>query len=238
MSFIAAALIGGGAALVGGYISSQGAAKAGQQASDAANNATATNQAMFDTTNRQQAPWRQAGSNALDTIASLQPQFQHQFNASDLNANLAPNYQFQLDQGLGAVKNAGNLQTGLISGNTMKGINDYAQNYAGNAYQNAFANYNTNQTNIFNRLSSIAGLGQTANANVGNAGATIAGNTGTAQIASGASLAAGTMGSANAISGGLNGAGGWYGLSQIMNQGGGGTGYNQGNYMNYLNGQN
>ncbi len=233
-----AALIGGGMSLAGALIGSNASSDAASQAAGAANNATATNLAMFNTTNNQQAPWRQAGQNALSQLApgggtdangnplpgsTLAPQFTHQFGTSDLNSNLAPNYQFMLDQGLGATKNAGNLQTGLMSGNTLKGINDYAQNYAGNAYQNAFANYNTNQTNIFNRLSNIAGLGQTANANVGTVGATTAGNAGNAQIASGAASAAGTMGSANAITGGLNNAMGWYTLPQIMN--GGSSGY-------------
>jgi len=215
------ALIGAGVGLLSGAMQSNAASDAAGQAASAANNATATNQAMFDTTNAQQAPWRQAGQTALGQIADMQPQFTHSFNASDLNANMAPNYQFQLDQGLGAVKNAGNLQTGLVSGNTMKGINDYAQNYASGAYQNAFNNYSANQTNIFNRLSNIAGLGQTANANVGTVGATTAGNAGNAQQAAGAAQAAGTVGSANAVTGGLNNALGWYSLPQMMNYGGG-----------------
>ena len=158
----------------------------------------------------------QTGQNGISS-----GQFTHQFNASDLNANLAPNYQFQLDQGLGAVRNAGNMQTGLLSGNTLKGINDYAQNYAGGAYQNAFQNYNANQTNIFNRLSAIAGLGQTANATTANTGATISGNAANSIMAGGAAQAAGTVGSANALTGGANNAMGWYTLSQINKNGGG-----------------
>lgn len=157
----------------------------------------------------------QTGANGLSG-----GQFTHQFNANDLNANLAPNYQFQLDQGLGAVRNAGNLSTGLVSGNTLKGINDYAQNYAGGAYQQAYNNYNQNQTNIFNRLSNIAGLGQTANQSTGSAAtATGQGVANTIQ-AGGAASAAGTVGQANAISGALNNAGGWYALSQFANKGG------------------
>lgn len=234
--FLTAALIGGGAALLGGAISSNASSNAADTAAGAANKATDQQLQMFNTTNEQQAPYRQAGVNALGDIAALQPQFTHQFNAGDLNANLAPNYQFQLDQGLGAVKNASNLQTGF-SGNTLKGINDYAQNFAGNAYQQAFNNYSANQTNIFNRLSNIAGLGQTANANTGQAGATISGNAAQSQIAGGAAQAAGTVGSANAIAGGLQNAGSWYGLSQIMNGGGSGTSFSNPDYMAYLNAQ-
>lgn len=206
-----------GSALIGADASQSAA----NTQANAANNASATQQQMFNTINAQQAPYRQAGYNALNTIADMGPQFQHQFGAGDLKSNLAPNYQFQLDQGLGAVKNAGNLRTGLISGNTLKGINDYAQNYAGNAYQQAFNNYNAQQTNIFNRLSTIAGLGQTANQTTATAGTSAAGNIGNAQMAAGASQAAGTVGAANAITGGANNALGWYTLSQILNGGGG-----------------
>lgn len=226
---VAAAIAG--TTIIGGVIQSNAASDAASQAAGAANNASATNLAMFNTTNAQQAPWRQAGQNALAQLfpgggkdekgnplpgTTIAPQFTHQFDANDLTTNLAPNYQFQLNQGLGALKNAGNLQTGLISGNTLKGINDYAQDFAGNAYQQAFNNYTANQTNIFNRLSNIAGLGQTANANSQSAGAQAAGNAGNAQVAAGAAQAAGTVGSANAITGGLNNALGWYTLSNMM----------------------
>ena len=214
-----AALIGGGMSLAGAVIGADASKSASRQAADAANNATATQLQMFNTTNQQQAPWRQAGENALSTIASMQPQFTHSFDANDLKTNLAPNYQFMLDQGLGAVKNAGNLQTGLLSGNTLKGIADYTTNFAGNAYQNAFENYSKNQNNIFNRLSTIAGLGNAAAIAGGSQGVTAAGNAGTAQIAGGAAQAAGTMGAANAITGGMNNALGWYTLPQMMNYG-------------------
>jgi hypothetical protein len=245
-----------GAGIVGGLLGAVSSSHAADQAAGAANQATQTQQQMFNTINQQQSPYRQAGYNALSALGTgfgatgaggfpfdstagtglsdgsqtgsnafsgIAPgQFTHQFNAADLNANLAPNYQFQLGQGLGAVQNASNLQTGF-SGNTLKGINDYAQNFAGNAYQNAFANYTANQTNIFNRLSSIAGLGQTANANVGNAGAVISGNAAQSQIASGAAQAAGTVGTANALAGGLQNAASWYALPQFLGRGAGST---------------
>jgi len=125
-------------------------------------------------------------------------QFSHAFNANDLNANLAPNYQFMLDQGLGQARNQANATGGLVSGNALQGLNTFAQNYAQNAYQQAYQNYNSNQSNIFNRLASIAGLGQTANQSTANAGmaSTAAANN---YLTSGAAAqAAGTVGQANA----------------------------------------
>jgi hypothetical protein len=183
----------------------------------AANRASDTQLQMFNTVNAQGAPWRQAGANALGTISEMQPQFTHSFDANDLKTNLAPNYDFQLQQGLGAIRNAGNMQTGLISGNTLRGINDYAQNFAGNAYQQAFNNYNAQQTNIFNRLSNIAGLGQTQNQTTAQAGTAAGQGIGAAQVGAGTAQAAGQVGVANALSGGINNAASWYAVNRFMN---------------------
>lgn len=242
-----AALLGAVAGpVIGGLIGSNASKSAGQTQADAANRATDTQLQMFNTQNAQAAPYRETGQSGLwnlnyllgntanatsdSTVASaigmgpdgkgggmgpgalLRP-----FSKDDLQTNLAPNYQFMLDQGLGAVKNAGNLAGGM-SGNTLKGINDYAQNYAGNAYQNAFNNYNANQTNIFNRLSTIAGLGSAANAQSSSLAGTLAPSIAGTQVGAGAAQAAGTVGSANAISGGINNAMGWYTLNNLTSK--------------------
>lgn len=317
MSFVAAAVIGGGISLLGGALSANAAGRAAGMQAGAANNATQAQLQMFNTVNKQQAPYRQAGYSALDEIlrglglgggltydasgnittpgapkaptkeqftkttpgswsamfpnggndprqpnpqvftpgttkfdqagydqamanytASLKnynaaqggesggiPEgyFSHQFGPEDLKTNLAPNYQFMLDQGLRATTNAGNLQTGLLSGNTLKGLNDYAQNYASNGYQQAFNNYTSQQTNIFNRLSNIAGLGQTANQATGNAAVATGQGIASSMQNAGAAQAAGAVGQANAITGGLNNALGWFSLPQLMNMGSGGN---------------
>jgi hypothetical protein len=212
MTWVAVAV--GGAGLIGASMQADAAGNAASQAAAGNRASLAQQQQMFNTINQQNQPWIQSGQNALGTLnEGLAPggQFTHQFNAQDLNTNLAPNYQWQLNTGLQTNANAANAQGGLGS-NEMVALNQYAQGLAGNAYQNAFSNYNTNQTNIFNRLSSIAGLGQNAAANVGNQGTTLAGNMGQASIGVGNAQAAGTIGQANAISGGLSNAALWGGL--------------------------
>lgn len=295
MSWVAVAVIGG--SVIGGLVQSNAAKNAAGQASSAANNATNAQLGMFNTTNQQSAPWRQAGQNALNQIGvgfgtatpqgisassagpfadpaanaevqrllanpsgptdlqgiiqqvaagwnqvptaqggpqAVQPpqtgdtslgginqgQFNHQFNAQDLQTNLAPNYQWQLDQGLGALQNSQAGKSGLVSGNAMRGLNDYAQNFASNAYQNAFNNYNTQQSNIFNRLSTIAGLGSASANNNAGVGAQTGAGMANSMIAGGQAQAAGTVGSANALAGGLNNAtGSWYGLNMLKQSG-------------------
>ena len=154
----------------------------------------------------------QAGANATGSLM-------HQFNADDLQSNLAPNYDFMKQQGLGATQNMLNAKGGNISGNTMRGMTQFAEDYAGTGYQNAFQNYTANQTNIFNRLAAIAGIGQTANQASANAGTSLAQGAANSMMNAGASRAGGTVGAANAISGGMNNAASWYSMPSMMNQG-------------------
>lgn len=202
--------------------------KAGNQAADAAKYAADTQLGIFNTINNQQAPYRGAGYAALSSIlggANLGPQvggvpqgyFTHQFDKNDLNTNLAPNYQFQLEQGQGAIRNAMNASSGLMSGNTLKGISDYTINKAGDAYQQAFGNYNAQRSNIFNTLASIAGYGQQANQTSATAGASLGNSAGTNIANAGAAQAAGTVGVGNALTGAANNAMGWYTLPNILN---------------------
>ena len=98
----------------------------------------------------------------------------HQFNAKDLQAGLAPNYDFMLAQGAGANRNLANASGGQISGNTLQGLNTFNQNYAQNAYQNAFNNYQTQRQNIFGNLAQQAGIGGTSLGQLGSVGSSLA----------------------------------------------------------------
>jgi hypothetical protein len=206
--------------LGGSALGAYSANKAAQVQAAAAQAALNQQQSMFNTINSQQAPWRQAGATAVQQLSGgLAPggQFNKVFSPSDLQTNLAPNYQFQLQQGLGAINNSATIGSGLVGGNTLKAINDYAQNYAGDAYQNAFNNFNASQTNIFNRLASLAQLGQTSANQVANSALGFGTNIGNALVGQGQAQAAGAIGMANAINGGLNNAAGINYLSSFLN---------------------
>lgn len=218
MSWIAAAIIGG--SLIGGVVSSNASRSAANTQRDAANKATDTQLSMFNTINDQQKPWREAGQSSLADIMKGFGDggyFTHQFGAADLKSNLAPNYEFMRDQGIGATTNMANAMGGL-GGNSLKAVNDYAQNYASNAYQQAFQNYNAQRTDIFNRLASIAGLGQTAGSAASTGAPAFASGISNTITGAGNAIAAGTVGQANAVTGGINNAMGWYQLNRIMNQ--------------------
>ena len=166
-------------------------------------------QGLYTQQGQLQSPYQQTGVNALNTLGSLgsgtyntmsptgdvtgtgtgSGYLTNQFNNTDLNAQLAPNYAFQLQQGQGQAQNAANVGGGLLSGNTLQGLNKYTQDYAQGAYQNAFNNYQTQRTNIYNTLAGQAGLGQNANQQLSSLGGGLAqtyGNVTTGLAASGA----------------------------------------------------
>jgi hypothetical protein len=84
-----------------------------------------------------------------------------QFSNADLNAQMAPNYAFQLDQGQRNAAALANNAGGQLSGNALQGLNTFTQNFAGNAYQKAFENFNSQRNNIFTNLNNT---GQMASA--------------------------------------------------------------------------
>jgi hypothetical protein len=107
-------------------------------------------------------PWANLGNQSATQLSNLlgSGYLTNQFSNADLNANLAPNYAFMLGQGQGQVQNAANATGGLISGNTLQGLNTFTQNYAQNAYQQAFNNYQAQRQNIYGDVAGAAGIGQ------------------------------------------------------------------------------
>lgn len=95
--------------------------------------------------------------------------FTRQFNNQDLNATLAPGYEFRLKQGIGANLQASNLSGGAMSGNALKSLQDYAQNFASGEYGTAFNQFQAQRSNIYSNLQNIANMGLTATTGQANA---------------------------------------------------------------------
>lgn len=216
--------IGGGAAL--GYMGSRGQAEAAKEGAQlqyaATQDAAARQREMFDILNAQQLPYRTAGQGALTSLQDMLPYFTEKqapyrpFTAEDLKSNLAPNYEFMKQQGLGATAQA--MNPGGGGSNIDLARTKFAEDYAGSAYQNALANYMSQQqnifnqgqserTNIYNKLSNLAGIGQTATTNIGNVGIGTTNALGQLGIGGASALGAGNIGAANVMAGGLQGIG-------------------------------
>ena len=110
-----------------------------------------------------------------------------------------PGYWFRLQQGNQSVRNAAAAGSGALSGSALKDLLAYGQDMASQEYGNAFNRYQTQQGNIFSRLSDIAHLGQNAAAGVGNQGTQLAGNAGQAYYNAGGAAGAGIVGAGNAL---------------------------------------
>ena len=115
---------------------------------------------IYNTSMGNLQPYLQTGQQGATTLASMIPQLTQSFTAADLQSNLAPNYEFMKQQGLGATSQA--LNVGGGGSNIARANTKFAEDYASNAYQNAFTNWQNQQNNIYNRLAGISGIGTAA----------------------------------------------------------------------------
>lgn len=216
---VAAAIIGGGAAIAGGAMASSASKKAAKTQAASADRASQIQQENFEQTRKDLMPYKQAGDTSLSQLMGqmgANGYFNQTYTGQDIYSD--PSYQFRLQQGQDAIQSSAAAQGGLLSGSILKALQNYGQESASQEYGNAYNRFNADQTNRYNRLSNLVGIGQNAAAQVGNAGAqtsqAIANNT----MQGANALAAGQVGSANAWSGAANNLGGMAAAYGIMNK--------------------
>lgn len=208
MSFIALAI--GGAALIGGI----GSVVAGGEQASGQEQAANTQAGMFNTITSQEQPFLQAGYGATTSLGNLlngsaggtdsgtglpNGYLTQQFNPTQSQLDSYPGYQFQQQQGDLALQSANSATGGALSGSALKQLMSFNQGLAGSNYQNYFNQFQTQQNNIFDRLSGIASLGQNAAGNLGNAGTQLGTGIAQAQAGAAASTAGGIVGATNAV---------------------------------------
>lgn len=176
MPAIIPAAIGAAGAIGGAVISSNAAGKAAKAQTQAAADANALQKYMYDTTRADQAPWRDIGGAAIGQLKAFTTP------GTDLTGWLKsqPGYQEGLDQGVNAITGSAATSGLLNSGGTLKALNRFGQDYA-----------NQNLTNIYNRLTNLAGMGQTANQSTAAAGQNYANQAGQNMLAAGQARAQG-----------------------------------------------
>ena len=225
-----------GAVVGSSLIGSMGASDAAGKAADASGQASAASIAeqrrQFDINQANQAPYLAAGTGAVNRLvagvaagcefgAATPFNFQYDQNAD-------PGTAFRMSEGVKALDRSAASRGGLLSGATLKGVQRYGQDLGSQEYQNAFNRYttgfnaNTGERNaLFNRLSGVAGTGQTAANQVGVQGANMAGNVGNAYMTDAANQGNAGMAAAGMRNSSFSGAGnalgrlyGNYGQSQ------------------------
>ncbi len=161
------------------------AEKAGRIQADANRYAADLSNKQFETTRADQMPWLEAGKKALGGLDGML--------YGDPSAYMNdPSYQWRKQQGMDGIQASASAMGGLLSGATLKALNEHNSNLASTEYNNTF-----------NRLSGVAGTGQnTANA-LGQFGANNANAVGNALTNGANAQANGLIGRANANAQGI-----------------------------------
>ena len=162
--------------VIGDITGSNKQAKAAQNAAAqqaaAAEKASKIQKDMFDQVRSDLEPYRASGQQALFQLMNGMKQEGKGFLKTYMDQELYkdPSYQFRVNQGNNAIQGSAAAQGGLLSGATLKALQNYGQESASQEYQNAYNRFNADQTNQYNRLSNLVGIGQNAAAQTGNAG--------------------------------------------------------------------
>lgn len=162
-AIVGSAVIGGTAAYLGGREQANAAENAANKSSEASRYATDLQRDIYEQTREDQTPWLEAGRGALGQLTSMTGEggaLTRPFAASDFQAD--PGYAFRQAEGMRALERSAAARGGLLSGAALRATERFGQDLASQEYQNAFNRYQTNQGNQFNRLASLAGVGQQA----------------------------------------------------------------------------
>lgn len=158
-------------AITGSNKQAKAAGKAADQQFEATKYASDQQKQMFDDARKDQQPYMQAGSDALKQLMGgmgQNGQFMQTYTGQDIYDD--PSYKFRLQQGQDSIQSGAAVQGGLLSGATQKALAGYGQDMASQEFSNAYNRFNADQSNQYNRLSNLVGMGQGAAAGVGNAG--------------------------------------------------------------------
>lgn len=186
--------IGLGGIVGSGVSSANAAGKAADAQAAAAERAAALSKEQFDITRGDLAPYRDAGARGLDYYqnflgmngADSRGQAYDQFRSS-------PGYQFAMDEGVRATEGGAAARGGLLSGGTLKALQDRGMGLA-----------DQTQGSYLDRFLGLSSLGQNAAAQTGNFGAQAARDQGNYFLDAGAARAGGYLGKADAFSGVIN----------------------------------
>ena len=200
-----------GTALVGAVAGSEASRRGASQQANAANNATAEQRRQFDLLYGDQQPFREAGQNAVRELAGLSG-YNPAPSAEMVMAE--PGYQFGLDQGRNAIQGTAAARGGLYSGNALKELTRYGGDYATTRYGQANDRAQQAFGNRWNRLASLAGLGQTSVQQTGNAGMNFGNMAGSNMMGAGNAQAASGMQQANIWGNAANQLGGYMAWNQ------------------------
>lgn len=129
-----------------------------------------------------------------------------------------PGYMFRVAEGNKALDRSAAAKGGYNSGRAAKDLMRFGQGEASQEFGNSWNRWKSNQTDKFNRMASVAGIGQTAASQVGNAGQNYGQQAGQTMQGIGNAQAAGRVGSANAWTNAIGQGVSMYNQGELMNR--------------------
>lgn len=202
--------------IAGALIGADASRKAANAQGDATRSAIAEQARQYDLSRADLAPYRETGVNALQMLARANGLDGGTMGAEEIMRS-DPGYAFGMQQGQQALDRRFAAQGGRVSGASMKAAQQYGQDYASTKFNDRI-----------NRLSALAGIGQTATNTTAGLGANTANQTSGLISSQGDATAAARLNQGNIWGNAINSIG-----AQYKRNGGFGWGGTPNNYSGY-----
>lgn len=187
--------------VAGALVGASATKKATKAQTASADKALALQQQQFDQQRADMAPYLQQGYQSLAQLnAENQKPFSFNYNAMTAD----PGYDFRQQQANKALERSAAAKGGLFSGATGRSMTTLNQDMASQEYSNAYQRAYSSHNDRLNRLSALAGVGQTAATNLGSAGQNYANNSSDIMGQKANAQAAGYGAQANMWNGAIN----------------------------------
>lgn len=166
----------------------------------AARDATALQERQFNQIRDDQAPYRSAGYAALDDLMGMRGG--PSMTAEDVMSE--PGYEFARLQGLRGIEGSAAARGMALSGSALKNAARFNSDYASTRFSDAWNRRQADFGNRWGRLSALAGIGQTATQQTGQAGMQFGAMGGNNMMGAGNAAAAGAITRGNIYGNAIN----------------------------------
>ena len=180
--------------------------KANSLQQDAATAALKQQKDQYDTTRADTAPWRAAGTAALDKLMGLMNSGELTSKFSGMNPMEEKGYAFAAKEGQRAI----DARARGAGGDVLRSSTQFAEDNANKFYGDAFNRFQTEKTNSNNPLFQLAGFGPQANQQSITAGQNAADNSSSINLYGGAAAGQNALRTGNIYGNVLNQLAGWY----------------------------
>lgn len=182
-------VIGAGASLAAGQAQAGAAKEATAAQTELGEKQIALSREIFESGKKDQKPWLDFG---VENLAALKAGIKDgSFSMDGWKFEADPGYQFRMDEGTRALDRSAAAQGRALSGDHLRNVLQYNQNFASNEYDRAYSREAGAKNQRFNIYATGAGVGQTANAANQQAGQAFVNQTGQTSGQIGSAIATG-----------------------------------------------